>query len=281
MNEQQVADLLSEQIDRLLGGEPAADIAGVEDLPELLRLGQQLSELDFQPGPAAQAAFLDQLTHWFGSTNGGAARTGLGALKIWLLSLVVLVAAIGAGLALFGLNPLTSPDEPPPTIARPALSTPAIIEEVVPSAPPRMTETAPPATPTETRSRSTTSLGDTLPTAVPSLGDTLPTPTPTIAPTHENITEDTPGDQSYSPGESTQGDNGDADGNETGDQDRGHGNDADGYDEDNPGNSSGVPTGEDGNNGNSDNAGGQGQENDHGGGSSGGGGGKGQGGGKK
>jgi len=69
MNEQQVADLCSEQLDRLLAGGPVVDSPDIDDLPELLTLGQQLSQVCFQPTPALQAEFRGQLAMWFGSNK--------------------------------------------------------------------------------------------------------------------------------------------------------------------------------------------------------------------
>ena len=67
MNEQQLADLFSEQVDHMLDGESTAMPPNVEDLPELLDIvGQATSQTEFQAGSAAQATFQSQLAGWFG-----------------------------------------------------------------------------------------------------------------------------------------------------------------------------------------------------------------------
>lgn len=102
MNEQQLADLFSEQLDRLLAGEPTHLPADADDLPELLKIiGQPTTQTHFQASAAAQAAFQSQLTGWFGIVaNGGAPMTILGLSKIWFISLVVAVVTVvgGAGI---------------------------------------------------------------------------------------------------------------------------------------------------------------------------------------
>lgn len=252
MNEQQLADLFSEQIDRLLAGEPVVSPPAAGNLQELFTLGQQLAQVSFQPSPLAQAAFQSQLVAWFGPANGGLFTAILGTPRLLLLAITGALVGIGAGLGLVTLvgslftgTPLFNTNEhlpgpqstglPPQTITRPV------------SSPPPATGRPASATPPGTRPAPTASMGDRLPSAAPSLGDTLPSATPTPTTTVDPAGEDQIGDGSGNGSDSNNnGDDGYSDagkpqGNVTnpGDHDRGHGNEPDGYDEDNPGNSSG------------------------------------------
>ncbi|GIK37676.1 MAG: hypothetical protein BroJett011_15090 [Chloroflexota bacterium] len=102
MNEQQLADLFSEQLDRLLTGEAIDLPAEAGDVPELLQIiGQPTTQTHFQASPAAQAAFQSQLAGWFGIiANGGAPMAILGLSKVWFISIVVAVITVitGAGI---------------------------------------------------------------------------------------------------------------------------------------------------------------------------------------
>ena len=97
MNEQEFADLFSEQIDQLLHGETQGNIPDVDDLQELLELGNQISHTHFQASATAQAAFQSQLAGWFGLlANGGSPMAFFGLTKIWIISIVTAVV-IGTG----------------------------------------------------------------------------------------------------------------------------------------------------------------------------------------
>lgn len=61
MNEQQLADLFSEQIDRILQGETSHVAPDIDDLQELLELGNQILQTKFQVGSAIHAVFQSQL----------------------------------------------------------------------------------------------------------------------------------------------------------------------------------------------------------------------------
>ena len=97
MNEQELADLFSAQIDGLLSGELAVNQA-VDGNLSLFALGQHLIEINFQPSPAAQAAFQGQLAGWFGSAGGGLSPTIFGGPKVVLMSLGTVLGLISAGL---------------------------------------------------------------------------------------------------------------------------------------------------------------------------------------
>ena len=98
MNEQELADLFSEQIDGMLQGQTPNAGSGIEDLSELLTLGDQLSQTQFQAGAGAQAAFHSQLANWFGLANGGSPMTILGLSRAWFISIVVTtVVIVGLG----------------------------------------------------------------------------------------------------------------------------------------------------------------------------------------
>lgn len=239
MNEQELADLFSAQIDRILGGESAVAVATNGDL-SLLSLGQQLAQLNFQASPAAQVAFQSQLVSWFGKTGGSSLTTDFGFSKILLMS-VGAIAMIGAGLGLVVLisstwtgalfDPSTD-DQPVPAVTQPAPpSSPKVTHPALAPQPPA------PATPTPTRPPATSSLRDVLPPAVTaSVGDTLPRPPSSSTPA-ETVLPTT-----ATPGSNFSGDD-NSGSNDTGDHDRGHGNDPDQYDEDNPGQSQG-PSGD-------------------------------------
>jgi hypothetical protein len=244
MSEQQLADLFTEQIDRMLAGE--AIETPVEELTDLLNLGQQLTQVRYQASPTAQAAFQGQMASWFGSTGG----TGLGLSKGMLMAIMT---AVGTGIGLIALvtsllggDILNDSDSSQmPERSLPAVVTP--VDALQPAATRIVTPTATPLKPTmvpaTTSSDSDTlpsfsELRDTLPISTTELYDVIPlpsaTPTPTITSTITTEDEIWPVENSDGPD----------DGNSAKDDyDRGHGNDLDGVDEDNPGNSSGVGQG--------------------------------------
>ena len=242
MNEQQLADLFSEQLDQILAGKTIA--APVEELSGLLNLGQQLTQVRFQASPAAQAAFQGQVTSWFGSAGGA----GLGLSK-GLLMAIMMVVGTGIGLValvsslLGGDLPGNSNPQVPDT-SLPAMATP--VETSLPIETPPATSI--PVAPT-TESVITSSEGDTLP-AFSTLGDTVLTGTVAITVTRTQdifpLLSTTATTTPTIALDDNQPDGEDED-NPSGmdDHDRGHGNDLDGVDEDNPGNSSGVGSGND------------------------------------
>lgn len=99
MNEQQLADLFSEQLDRLLEDEPTSFPSEAGDLPELLEIIRQpTTQTHFQASTAAQAAFQSQLAGWFGlAANGGTAVTILGLSKVWFITIVIAIITVVAG----------------------------------------------------------------------------------------------------------------------------------------------------------------------------------------
>jgi uncharacterized membrane protein YgcG len=97
MNEQQLADLFSEQLDRLLEGEAINLPPEAGDVPELLNLvGQPAAHSQFQASAATQAAFQSQLAGWFGLASGGT-MTILGLSKVWFISILVTVVTVVTG----------------------------------------------------------------------------------------------------------------------------------------------------------------------------------------
>lgn len=98
MNEQQLADLFSEQVDRLLNGEPVTVSSHNNELQELLDIvGKPTVNHQFQAGSAAQVAFQSQLAGWFGSINGGTPMTILGLSKTWFISIIIATVIIVGG----------------------------------------------------------------------------------------------------------------------------------------------------------------------------------------
>jgi hypothetical protein len=244
MNEQEMADLFSTQIDRLLGGEPVVDLAVGGD-SSLFSLGQLLIETNFQPSPAAQATFQSQLAGWFGPTGGGLSTSLFGWPKMLLMSIGAVLVLISAGLSsvvlisLIWTGALFTPSDdsqPVPAATQPATpSRPTLVS-------PGVNPTSPAATPTPTQRRSTSSLKDVLPSSTTAVGDTIlrPTSTPTSTEVEVTVTATPNGNQSSDDaGDNNAPDNAAPEG----DRDRGHGNDLDGYDEDNPGQSDGVSDG--------------------------------------
>lgn len=99
MNEQELADLFSEQLDRMIRGESTSIPADAGEVQELLNLvGQPSVNAQFQAGSTAQVAFQHQMASWFGLLNGGIPMTILGLSKIWFFSIVTaIVVVIGTG----------------------------------------------------------------------------------------------------------------------------------------------------------------------------------------
>ncbi len=265
MNEQQLAGLFSEQLDRLLQGQEVTLPAEAAELHELLGLGQQFTQISFQPSVAAQAAFVAQLIAWFGvgAATGSSIIGGLS--KLWVIGLSIAAATIGAGvgLSLLAVTVLNTPEfdnTPQPTATEIPASAPQLETtdsseppDISPTATTPVTATAPPRTPA--------SKGDVLSppktaTVSPasSLGETISLPELALTATPEPGSEPKAAADEQPPtahetpaheGEHKQPDLDNEDNGETpprnGDLDRGHGNDPDGYDEDNPGRSNGLP----------------------------------------
>ncbi len=256
MNEQQIADRFSKQVDRLLAGESPVAKPGAEPFSELLNLSQQLTQVNFQAGPAAQAAFQNQVGSWFGPPNGSLTSTVLGIPKGWFLGLVAVMAGAGlVGLAVLlgttiGLTESQHSSTTPAATDLPALVSPEQLtssptEALSPAAASPTATKVPPSVTPEAQPQEP-SLQDTLPTPVPSVGDTIPTLTPTPEPTDEELIEERPTAQATGGPDTDNNDNGnDGDdrsgtGPPEGDHDHGHGNDPDQIDEDNPGQSGGA-----------------------------------------
>ena len=258
MNEQEWAQLLSEQLDEMLEGEAVDFSTVVDELQGPLQLGQQLATVDFPPSSAAEVAFESQLANWFGPSVGpafpttGLTKTGfvnyaiIGLIGVGLGGLLLLGSLLWSGsgeevtpaATLLPTKQETMSESP--TLGRPINDNTAT---VTPMASPTTAETV--AAP-----QATTSLGDTIqlkPTTT--VSDTLPTTTltppadplaPATSGSDEQTGDETNADQDVSSGDET-GDSSETDSGPTGDHDRGHGNDADGIDDDNPGNSTGLP----------------------------------------
>lgn len=102
MTEQQLADLFSDQVDRLLQGQRAELPPEATDLAELLALVQPTTKTEFRVNPATQMAFEQQITTWFGEAPGGSTMTILGLSKTWFISILVVVVLV-SGTGFIGL----------------------------------------------------------------------------------------------------------------------------------------------------------------------------------
>lgn len=271
MNEQQLADLFTFQLDRLLAGHPLEEAPVVDDLSGLLELGQSLSQLRFEPDPVARAAFETRIESWFGPANGSVTPAGSSRINGSGPGFNVLLVAVGLGLGLavlLGPLWLGEPVEPVPTLSISPTAHP--VEELPPEtatpppSPVKPTTTPAPVIASPTLPREVTptlrsSLGETLP-ALPAPPSPSPTPSPTLPPATAPIPTGSAepggnegGESTLPPGNAPAPANPPPEANPggppSGDHDRGHGNDADGVDEDNPGNSSGQQGGGGNNNG--------------------------------
>ncbi|HMR65976.1 MAG TPA: hypothetical protein PKE64_18360 [Anaerolineae bacterium] len=102
MTEQQLADLFSDQVDRLLQGQRAELPPEAADLAELLALVKPATKTEFRVNPATQMAFEQQITTWFGEAPGGSTMTILGLSKTWFISILVVVVLV-SGTGFIGL----------------------------------------------------------------------------------------------------------------------------------------------------------------------------------
>lgn len=251
MNEQQLADLFAEQIDRLLLGEEVSVPAEAAELNELLALGQQLGQVQFQANAAAVASFEGQLATWLKGTGMPAAVPGIPKTLLMGLVAAGTVATLLAGGVWIARN--WAQTTPPPTKQLTAPETPREPEQPVPVIEPAgPADVSQPETPEVLPKSTTSSQGETISQPKSSSqSDQLPVASPTIVET-PTLTPTTPAAEVVNPvtgGESSGGDsnsNGSTSpsGEEPlpvgGDDDRGHGNDPGGFDPDNPGNSTGV-----------------------------------------
>lgn len=141
MNEQELADLFSTQVDHMLHGEAVTFPPDAGELPELLDIaGRLASQAQFQASAPAQAVFQSQVTGWFGLNNGGSPMTILGLSKIWFISILVTVF-IGLGLVTVFFSSLLIFT---PVSSRPASPTAATVTAgtSTPQATPGVTTTA-------------------------------------------------------------------------------------------------------------------------------------------
>ena len=230
MNEDQLADILAEQLDALLAGQPLpAELPS--EISELWPISQDLVGATPQPRPEFGPALKQRLLESNLGPNGGGGSTGPGAggylpfiglagLLVFIVSLAIL-GALWAGL--FPLN-LFQQNSPP----LPAPSTQTIQTEA--------TDLPAPPSPTLHPPTATGTAADSLPTIAPTptaVLDILPPITGTVESTEEIIL---PPDLVPGQSSSSDSDHGDKGGSgSSGDHNHGHGNDADHHDEDNPG----------------------------------------------
>lgn len=106
MSEQARAFQLSQQIDRLMAGEP------ITDGDTLLEVADLLATADIQPGAAAVARFEGRLDEWFGSGSTPAIPKRSPILVIAAVLIIVLIA-IAIGILI--INQINPPILPSPT----------------------------------------------------------------------------------------------------------------------------------------------------------------------
>lgn len=234
MNQQYIADLFSEQVDRALRGEPpTSSLFGDKGLQEMLGLANELAGVRFQASPKAQAAFQNQLGGWFGPTHtGGAPRPKHGRWNTMmsgkLLALIIsILITITTGLVSIVIVILVVirgfiPGLPTQTPTPAYTATPPVTETATPL--PSTTSTL---LPTETLTAT--------PVASPTIASTIDTiEAITVVVTIEiDVRDILPGLPPGDGGHHDDDDDDDDDGHH--DHDRGHGNDPDHDDDDNPG----------------------------------------------
>jgi hypothetical protein len=230
MNEQQLADLFSQQVDPLLRGEPSnLPSPGNEGLQELISLADELSRVQFQASPTAQAAFQSQLENWFGPTSGWK-NSGLkygrwNTMSVKLLTVIVSIlvtvttGAIAVLVAVMVVIRGVIPGAPP--VRATATPVPSLTSTPVPSATWTLVPTQT-VTSTAVPSRTVAATMDTM--------DTI-----TVVVTIEIDLEGRFPDLTRGDGDPHDNDDDDRDGDGSSDHNRGHGNDPDHHDEDNPG----------------------------------------------
>ena len=127
MSEQERADLLAHEIDRLLAGER------VDGTDPLLDVARNLAGLPLRPGAVAAARFEGQLQQWFGSPVARGPRTL--RTQVVLIAVVVIAVLIGIAVGLLFLpNRQNIQATATPTITATATVTPTASATVTPTA---------------------------------------------------------------------------------------------------------------------------------------------------
>ncbi len=226
MNEEQLANLLTEHLDALLTGAPLPETLP-DEVAELLTVAQNLSEMVPTPRPEFGVALKESLLGQSGGGNGAAPSTGstfsspifsivvigliVSAAILALLMSAVIVGGIGSNLS-------DSSSSTPQSIQTQTLLIPNPQPLTSPTPMPESTILAPTAEPVAVPTLTATPIVDVLPDITVTLEIRIEPP-------------------ALVPGPSGGGDAGDGGGGGEGDHDQGHGNDPDHNDEDNPGKS--------------------------------------------
>ena len=257
MNEEELAGLLDEYLDRFLGGEGPVNDAPAE-LTDLLGVAQNLTAVAPMPRPEFTTALRASV---LASTIGaaGSAGTVATAVSSKLTLLVVAGVTILAAIALT-IGTMVSREAPPteqlvpspsPTLLPAVIETTAATNTTEPEPPTSTTaptatatEISPTPEPTSTSTETATPIIDEIPTVIvidevePAI-DLLPpepTSTSTSTPTSTPLPiVDSNGDNGNDNPPNNDDPGQEEGGNDEGDHDRGHGNDDDHNDEDNPG----------------------------------------------
>jgi hypothetical protein len=127
VNEQERADRLAQDIERLMAGEP---VAGGNPL---LDLAKTLGQAPVQPGPQAVARFEQQLGQWFGTPTAPVPHHAPVPILTTAVAVAVIVVAV-VGLLVFG--PLITPTATPtPTQSPTSTPTSTPTDTPTPAAP--------------------------------------------------------------------------------------------------------------------------------------------------
>lgn len=221
MNEEQLADLLSEHLDALLSGETPATAPPAE-VAQLLDVTSPFIQATPTPRPEFGPALRARLLPANGSKpSAGSALSSSTITLVVVVGLVILIGVVGLviGLNLLGRTRSTTEPTPPPTFSLP--TTPLMATATSPATPvPSATTSTPANTATVAPTATATLILDVLPpfTITLELEDELPSP-PNLVPGSSGGGED-----DHNGG-----------GKNDGDHNKGHGNDEDHNDEDNPG----------------------------------------------
>lgn len=135
MSEQARAFQLSQQIDRLMAGEP------ITDGDALLEVADLLATADIQPGAEAVARFEGRLDEWFGS---GASPAIPKRSPVLIIAAVLIIVLVAIAIGILIINQANPPILPSPTATATTSPTNSATFTVMPSPAPTETTAVPP-----------------------------------------------------------------------------------------------------------------------------------------